>query len=442
MPIKTLLFAAGFLLCAGGAVFDPIFGMIGYMLHYNIGPERQWWHAPLRPLGIRYSFILGLLTAVGIAVNWRRMREGFRGVLVGHEKLMLLFLGIVWLSVLIGEETVGRYTTVDHPSVKLTKLILATLMMTHIATRIRRLDALLWVTIISALILGLQAYTTPRRAFTHGRLESIGGAGFTSANGLGAYLAAVMPIIGVMFMRSRWPAKFLCAAAGVFAMNAIVLTRSRSATVALGIGALVMASGAPRRYRARIIVGLLVAGLGFLYLSDPQFIDRAKTIFGSQGELDASNEVRVELWRQGIRIIRDKPWGIGAGNFHQAIARRAPDLPARDAHNTYIRCGAELGLHGLAVWLAIIANALLVLRRGARRAVEMADEPRKHVQWTAIALGASVLSLSAFGLTGTLLYFEAFWWLLAMPVCLQRALDNARSDMPTSLAEKPLTSSA
>ena len=121
---------------------------------------------------------------------------------------MLLFLGLVWFSSLLGENTVGWYTGVDHPTVKLTKAIIFALMLTHVVTDVRSLKSLFWVMIAASLLLSLQAYAKPRSDFFGGRLEGVGGADFTEANFLAAFLATMLPIIGIQFLRTPGGARF------------------------------------------------------------------------------------------------------------------------------------------------------------------------------------------------------------------------------------------
>jgi hypothetical protein len=237
MALKTIMFLGLFAFCAAGALVSPILGVLGYCAHYVIGPESQWWAAPVRPWGIRYSFILAATTAVGLALNWRKLRQGQK-ILTGQEKLLLAFLGIVWLSVLIGQQTVGRYTLagVDHPSVKFTKVAVFLLMLTHIVTNIRNLDRLIWVLVIGTMFLGMQAWDLPRRAFVKGRLEGIGGPDFSESNFFAVYMATMLWLIGAKFLRSGWPGRIVCFIAGGFTANAVVLTRSRSAVIGLLAG--------------------------------------------------------------------------------------------------------------------------------------------------------------------------------------------------------------
>ena len=126
--IKTVIFAGLFALCAVGALFNPLLGVLGYVGHYMIGPERQWWEQPIQRFGIRYSFVLALATFAGILFNCRRLRFG-KSALSGQEKLLILFLAVAWLVMLITPETVGRYSTVDHPTVKFAKVVIFVLVL-------------------------------------------------------------------------------------------------------------------------------------------------------------------------------------------------------------------------------------------------------------------------------------------------------------------------
>lgn len=428
MALKTLLFISLFAVCFLGAPWAPLLGVLGYMGHYCVGPERQWWHARLSGLGLRYSFLLAIATAVGIALNWRRLRFG-KQLLVGQEKLLLLLLGIAWLSVWLGPSTMGRYTTVDHPSVKFTKMVIFVLMMTHVVTDIKKLDRLLWVLVIGVMILGVQAYDTPRRAFMRGRLNSVGGPDFSEANFFAAYLVTMMPIITVQFIRGGWLGKALCLVAGVFGMNAIVLTRSRGAVVGLAVGGLVAACLSPKKYRLKIIVILVVAGLGGLHLADPQFIERMSTITRSQDQRDTSAQSRFDLWSAAMKMIADHPAGVGVGNFYQNIGRYNRNLAGKDAHNTYVRCAAELGLQGLTVFGLLIFNAIWMLLRIRRRADKLPAEHRVTIIFISYAMLVSLAMLLASCLTISLTYVEFMWWSLMLPVCLVRVVDNIEADV-------------
>lgn len=423
MTIRAILFLGGFVVLAVGALASPILGVLGYIAHYNIGPESQWWFSSIGGFGIRYSYTLAIATAIGMALNWGRLSWGNR-FLVGQEKLVLAFLGLVWLSVLMSEPT-HAYTFVDHPSVKLTKVVIFVMLMSHVVTTLRGFDALLWVLVGGGLVLGLEAYETPLSAFAAGRLESVGGPDFRDSNALAAYVAALLPLIGIQFLRSGWKGRLFCVVAGVFTVNGIVLTRSRGAVVGLAAGAVVALLCAPRGYRLRITAGILLGLGGLIYLGDTGFWLRTGTIAQAADERDRSAESRLEIWEGGFQMALANPQGVGAGNFMQTIGRYAPMHADRDAHSTYVRCLGELGFLGLGILAALIVNAAAMLLRCNRQINELVDKGFGQGHYLGYGLLISLTVLLTSGAMGTLTYVEALWWFLALPVCLQRALENA-----------------
>jgi O-antigen ligase len=144
----------------------------------------------------------------------------------------------------------------------------------------------------------------------------------------------------------------------------------------------------------------------------------------------------MEIWKGGYAMIKDNPLGVGAGNFLQNIKRYLPRIGDRDAHSTYIRCAAEMGLHGFALLLALILNAALILRKIGREAAKLPITNRHEFQMVGSALTASLVVFLVSGIFGTLLYFEAFWWWLLLPVCLQRCLDNQLAEIVVTEKEE------
>lgn len=423
MSLKTILFIILYASCCGGSLLAPIWGVLGYVVNYCVDPGNQWYGASIRHLGIRYSYVLALMIAFGMALNWRKLSFG-KSILIKQEKLILLFLAVVLLSLVIGEKTVGRYTTVDHPSFKMVKVVIFLLMLTHVVTSFKDLNRLLWGMTIAALLLGLKAYDMPGG----GRLESVGGPDFAESNFFAAFMATMLPIIAIQFMRSSWPGKVLCMFAGVFSLNAIVLTRSRGVLVGIAAGMGMAILYAPKKYRTVITIGLFAVLLVGYYLTDPQFRARAATITDSQGERDKSSQSRFDLSRAAVRIIADHPLGVGAGNFYQTIGKYDRRYAGKDVHNTYLRCGTELGLQGIAIFILIILNAFRLLRRVIQRAKKLPSNLHKDSMLISYALTISLITLLGCCITVSMLYVEFIWWLLILPVCLWRVLENIEAE--------------
>ena len=428
MGLKTILF--GGLLGAAVVVglFAPIWAVCAYVLEYSLGSASQWWALPLRHMGIRFAFTLVIAALLGTLLNYSKLKLKFgRSALLGQEKLLLLFLGIVWLSLLFGEATVGRYTTVDHPTVLMTKTVVFLFLLTHVVTTRKDVNLLVWTFVLGALLLGFDAYETPRRAFISGRLEGVGG--FSDANRFAFYMATMLPLIGMQFLRARWRGKLICLAAGVFTTNAVILCRSRGAFLGLSVGIVVALLLSPIKHRAKIFAGVLVAVIGAVYLMDPQFITRMSTITRAEEERDSSAQSRVELAKAGARMMADHPLGVGAGNFYQNIGRYIPGYAGTDAHNTYVRCGTELGVQGATVLVLLIGNAFVVLRNVRRRAVNLPEPVASDLNILSFGMTIALAVLLTCGLTSSVTYLDFFWWVLALPVCLQRVLANAEEDL-------------
>ncbi|WP_282756053.1 O-antigen ligase family protein [Desulfuromonas thiophila] len=437
MSLKGLIFIGFFSLCVLGAVSMPHLGIYGYLADYCINPADQWWGRPFAHMGLRFSFTLALATMVGIALQWKKLQFG-QSILYGQELLLLLFLVWVWLLVFIAPGTVGRYGSIDHPSVKLTKIVIFTLMMTHVITDLKKLSGLFWVLSTVGLILGVKAWQTPYGRFIGGRLEGIGGADFAEANFFAAFMAALLPIIGIQFLRSKqWLPKFYALLCGAFTANAVILCRSRGAFLGVAMGAVAALWFAPRRLRKQIVILLLIGCAGGLYLTDDFFIERILTITTEQQEMDESASSRIELWKAGAKMFVRSPLGIGPGNWYQTIGRYIPEYEGKDSHNTYVKCAAELGFPGMVLFVVLIWLAYRALQR-VQAGVSQPAVAEDYSSFAFALLVALVVILTC-GLTITMLYTEVVWLLLMLPLCLLRAYDNASVGQPVLMTSGEVT---
>lgn len=429
MALKTLLFLGIFAFCAIGAIFTPILGILGYVGHYCIGPERQWWHAPISFLGLRYSLLLAALTALSMVMHWGNLRFG-TSLFHWQEILLLGFLVVIWVATIMAPQTVGAYTAprVDHPSVKFTKVLFFTLMLTHVVTTRKNLDRLIWVLIVGAMILGMQAWSKPYSMFQRGRLEGVGGPDFSEANFFAAFMATILWIIGIQFLRTGWRGKIVCFLSAGFSANAVVLSRSRGALVGLLAGALIALVSAPRRLRGYIFIGLLIGGAGLLYLSNEQFLDRMSTILAREEERDTSAHSRIALAKAGFHMWLDHPMGVGPGNFFQNIGNYIPEYAGKDAHNTYVRCLTETGLLGAAFFVLVVLGAFWTTYRTASATSLLPEREATDIRLLAFGMACAVATLLTCCLTISLTYVEYLWWFLMLPVCLQRAANNLIED--------------
>jgi hypothetical protein len=411
----------------------PAVGLMAYMVNYLIAPDRQWWGEPFQEMGARFSLLLVLATAGGMVLQWNKIRSGLTGgVPHSQEVLVALFVAVVLLSRMWGEpiDMTARDLsgTSITPQDKIPKVAFFVFLMTNLVVRYSLVRSLFWLLVlVGGLYLGWDGYTANQNRFVNGRLDNLGGADFAESSAVGAHLTFISVITGVLFLRSRrWWQKVLCLATGAFTVNAIVLTQTRAAFLAL----IVVAVSAPlfvmREQRLRILLYLALGAAGLFYLANEHFWSRIKTISASEEGRERSAESRFELWEAGFRMWQESPMGVGAGSFYTCVGRFDPRYVGRDCHNTYIRCLAELGVPGACLFIALIANAFLTLRRAARTAAGTSVEV--DIRWDCFGLQIALIGYLVAGIFMGLTYIEEMWWFLCLPVCLERSALNARNE--------------
>jgi O-antigen ligase len=403
---------------------EPFWGVAAYVTHYHTFPELAWWGRGLSAMGVRYSFLITAFLAAGTLLNLGRLPYG--RLVNRQEALYLTFLGwMVLLRFACGEQnrvTAEAAWTADAVD-KMLKVAVFVLAMTHVVVTPRQYERFAWLLVACALYLGREAYSAPASSFSQGRLEGIGGPDFSDANSLASHVLSLLPCVGVQFLRGGWRGKTFCLLAAALGANTIVLTRTRAAYIAVGVGLVSAFPLAPKGARKQIACLTLVGVLGAFRLADAGFLERMATVSLVQAERDESSQSRIVYWGAGVRMIRENPMGVGPDNFAANFGRYLPGQQGRDAHNTYIRCAAELGLPGLLLFAALVVNAFRVLARLRRTA---ASRPgAEALVWHGFALQLALIMYLTCGFFNSFTYHETLWWMLLLPAALERAVTNS-----------------
>lgn len=144
-----------------------------------------------------------------------------------------------------------------------------------------------------------------------------------------------------------------------FLLLGILMTASRTGTLAVGLAMLALVVASPRPARRRLLLGLGVAALavGLVWTLHPAGI--ASRTFESA----TSPSGRADIWRVGLAACSDFCWrGSGWGTFPQIYAQTQAAVPeARvlagdqgtyQAHNLWLLSLVELGLLGVVLLTA------------------------------------------------------------------------------------------
>lgn len=427
MALKTILFALLYLLTIAGSIFyHPIIGVIGYVMTYIVAPATQWWGAPLVDIGVRFSFFAAAAIALGMFINAGKLR--FPGKMYGQEIMFFLFVIWTFLSSFIGLDNFRS----ENFAEKLFKVFIFLWMLIRIIDDQKKYEYFLWAMVLSTIYLGFDTLGGSTAQF--GRLDrGVGGSDFSEGNFLAAHFVMILPFIGLFFIKGTNKQRILLLLGAVLVVNGFVLCRSRGAFLALIAGVITTIFLTPRQWRAKITVLLIIGMVGGSFLMDEGFIQRMGRINVDIANIDAQDDSasgRILAWQAALEMAGDHPLGIGQGNFASYVGDYQPSIPGKDTHNTYLRCLAELGFPGLLLMMLMIWNAFRILKTQKNR-IEYYDLP-KDLLLHAYALRVALIIFLSAAMFITETYIEEFYWLLLMPVLIERTVDKAFIDAKIS----------
>jgi hypothetical protein len=246
--------------------------------------------------------------------------------------------------------------------------------------------------------------------------------GVVNSNELAGVMAWIAPLALACFLglsRSLWRTNkfgllFLLATTLLSGFT-LIATSSRGGILALGAGvAVVLALYLPSRWRLVLLIGLLISLAGVMsYAISTLQQDLVGDALGLSG--------RMEIWSRALLAIADHPLtGVGLNAFRRVVHVLYPLFSIADnidlghAHNHLLQAALDLGLPGLAGFLAIwfISAALLsttwqnLHRRGARR----------HPYYALVAgLSGSLMAGWVFGIFDAIALGSRpgfLWWIL------------------------------
>ncbi|MBU5590811.1 O-antigen ligase family protein [Clostridium sp. MSJ-4] len=176
-------------------------------------------------------------------------------------------------------------------------------------------------------------------------------------NGFGAFLVlSFFPALMIFIIEKNRTLKAFYGINLALIFTNIILSFSRNSWLALSIGIVCLAL----LYSYKFLYILVLGGVGALAF--PSFRGRILQF------TDVSqNMSRVNIWRIGLKMIREHPFkGVGNGNFsalYDSYVERYPELwmesiSAYPSHNSYIKVFSELGIFAFIVFILIISKML------------------------------------------------------------------------------------
>jgi O-antigen ligase len=403
---------------------DPIFGLLAYLWEYYNHPPMRWWGDQLPDL--RWSLLVASMLFASYSFHGKSI---FRREIFRHKStqwlVILLFISIFVTTFLAIDPERSRGYVIDIA--KLTLLFCLIVGVVNDYTKYR------WVTtalVLGALSWGWDAYSNPH--FDSGRLIAIGGPDSFNDNEAAAHVIPTLPFLALFFWQgSKWQ-KIIAIVAAPFIVNMIILCNSRGATIgiasALVVGLILM----NWRLRLRLALVALAALPVVMSLVDQPFIDRQLTLMqfmeegldGQTAQYDGAANERVLSWKGGLRLIGDRPLGVGGGGYDLLSPVYAPEVveahegELRAVHNTYIWAAADWGIAGLIALLGFIVSGLLTLHRIRREAKS------EQLKLESLALEIALVAFLGAAVFINRMYAEVLYWLVALSASLANIHDG------------------
>jgi len=422
MPLRSIAFLLYFCGSSASALVYPMVGLVCYVVLYHVYPQTTWWGKALEPLGLRYSFICGTCMIIGATLAAGRMRLGRTSIHPVEAGAVVVYLTLL-LTLITGEGINNQGLMLID---KMGKLILFLLVMSHVLISRKRLWVFVLVLTIMSFYLGHEAKNAPPGAFQHNRLDGIGGPDFRESASLAIHLCAMLPFVAIVMRQKRWLLRLTGFFAGCYAINAILLCRARSAFLACIVAGVLALWYVPKRGRRWVATMLVLASIGTFVLSDRWFWERMDTIVvRGEAQREDSSALRFQIWAAAWEMFKTKPFGVGVGQFQFHVKRYSEELGniTRDAHNSFVLCAGEAGLPGLLAYLATLGCSWMTLNQTSRRARRDLEDSELF-EWLILANRLALVVYMVAGLFVSRFYTEGVWWMIMLPVCLARAVEN------------------
>jgi len=399
----------------------PFWGLFAYLNIYFIAPNSvlYWWvdYLPFK----RWSLLTSLVLVLSLFIHKDKISS--------HK-----FANTIWVYVFLALSMVITFTSAIDQKNSLENLYLLFTYSLIVYIMLRSLKDesqmrlyLLAIVAFTAL-LSLNAYLNGERI--NSRLEMAGAADAFTSNQFSLLLAAIIPLIFVFLKDGNRYERIIALGSLPFILNAFILSNSRGSTIALA-GGLIVAGliVADNQIRKGLVILLVALVPVFLYLSDADYLERLSSLLEYSAAIEDESQARelssgrTEIWGYGLEMARDYPFGAGPDGFKKLARfympeeiltfRKGAQYGVRAAHNTYLQVTVEQGIIGIIIWLIMCLHTSRILARSFK-VVSKLKTPKPFWRHAIFAMNVSFYSILIGGLVNSRIYYEYFWWQLAM----------------------------
>jgi probable O-glycosylation ligase (exosortase A-associated) len=377
--VKGLLFT--YALSYGGAVaslINPFVGLLIYICFAVINPESMWyWSIPQG----NYSRIV----AIGLLLGWAG--HGFGKWDFGRGKAVVLSLVgfILWGTI---TSALAPHPEISWPHLEvLVKIALPFLVGMTLIDSVAKLRLTVWVLILSQ---GYIAYELNLAYLGGYNRMWLDGYGSLDNNGEAVAMNACIGMAMFLGMHEdRWWKKIVAFGMAGGMIHAVLISFSRGGMLALVVTGIVAFFLIQRRVIHYTVLAAVI--LVSISLTGKEARERFQTIFASESSRDGSAAERLRLEEACISAMWQYPLtGLGPDHW-PIVAQEYGFPPGKQAHTTWLRVGAEMGIVGLLCYVMFYGLTTFGLWRIVRNQNEVSNP---WIVYLAQAVIASVVGFA------------------------------------------------
>jgi putative inorganic carbon (HCO3(-)) transporter len=308
--------------------------------------------AELSAIAALLALVIGRLSA-GKSIT--RFTPELGGVLALGAIILITAPFSIWMG-----GAIGMFTDVY------VKIILIFLLMLNTLQSSRRVDKFLWLIVLASGYLAFRALFDSARGINlieNGRVQGAVSGMFGNPNDLALNMVVVIPLAVSLALRAASTIPRVGAAlCAVMMLGAVVASQSRGGTVGLAVVILILGVSIARKKPGFAVAAALVLLLG-VPLTPPSYWQRVSSIMDESLDSSGSRTTRREVMGESFQAFLDHPLtGVGAGQFKDYDPKNREQAWA-ESHNAVLQVAADLGVSGVAVFLFLVARALMAGRQ-------------------------------------------------------------------------------
>ena len=395
----------------------PFWGLLAYINIYFNAPVKDLNYWAVHLPDVRWSYITALVLIVSLFIHKDKISKTSVLSLFWVFAFVILTYITIYTGVISHNEASRYYD-------KLIAYCITTIIIIKCIKEEEQYRIFILAIIFFAANLSLKAYFYGERVNT--RLEGIGPADAYGSNLFALLLIGIAPFIIPFILKGKLYEKIICVISLPLILNAFILCNSRGSFVALVLSVLViLVFMADNQIRKTILVLSIFFIPAFLYLADDAFVNRLSTLVGIESNIHDESEIanissgRTEIWSYGLEMVKDHPFGAGPNGFKNLARFYMPEeiltyrpergYGMRGAHNTYLQILVEQGVLGFIIYMMICFQSIRLIYKGF-------NYSKNNLFWkyNFLALGISFLSVMAGGMFSARIYYEYFWWQVAI----------------------------